>query len=65
MTRLRWLGWCGCDSEVGDDGVTGADDNEVGGRGRRWARSGWHMREENDKTVEEGEVEHITMRFRR
>jgi hypothetical protein len=30
MTRLRWLGWRGCNSEVGDDSVTGADDHEVG-----------------------------------
>jgi hypothetical protein len=28
--RLRWLGWRGCDSEVGDDDAAWADDNVVG-----------------------------------
>jgi hypothetical protein len=34
MARLRWLGWRGCNSEVGDDGLAGADDSEVGVHGR-------------------------------
>jgi hypothetical protein len=57
----RWArsGWCLQlqDGEVGRMTTRlRADDDKVGRSKREWARSGWHMGDENDETTHEGKV---------